>query len=58
MTDRKPSITLPKLHGLYRVDKAPKAVELVFDRPLTDDEMRNLHDYVRALSEENKIVRN
>ena len=38
-----------KARGIGRVAGNPQAIMLYFDRPLTDDEMRALHDTSRVL---------
>lgn len=38
------TITVPPVRGIGRVADNEKAIILYFDRKLTDDEMRALHD--------------
>ena len=39
---------LPSVHGVYCCAENPNALTVVFKRRPTDDELRNLHDLVRA----------
>lgn len=39
---------LPAVHGVYCCAENPNALTVVFKRRPTDDELRNLHDLVRA----------
>jgi hypothetical protein len=38
----------PYVRGIGRVADNPKAITLFFDRPLTDDEMREIHDQLNG----------
>lgn len=40
---------LPYCHGTGRVADNPKAINIVFSRALTDDELRALDDCLKAL---------
>lgn len=37
----------PRVYGIGRVGDNEQAVLAVFSRKLTDDELRDLHDYIR-----------
>lgn len=43
---------LPKLYGLVRDAGNANSVALVFERPLTDNELRLLHESLRMLTQE------
>jgi hypothetical protein len=45
-------MSFPKVYGIGRVADNEKAIVLYFKRPLTDDEMRVLHEDVRLLEHE------
>lgn len=45
-------MSFPKVSGVSRVADNDKAIEVIFRRPLTDDEMRVLHEEIKLLCHE------
>ncbi len=48
MTEFEMAIAHPPARGIGRVADNDRAIVLYFDRPLTDDEMRIVHDRLRG----------
>lgn len=43
-----PTVTLPRVNGVSRMIDAPRSIAVHFTREPTDDELRALHELVRA----------
>lgn len=49
-------VAFPKVNGVGRVADNDRAILVIFERPLSDDELRNLHEEIKLMEFNGEVL--